>query len=87
MDAMLSNKTGGVRDCIKILSKMGLILKVGGYLIIVSHLKSHLQDSIKWLEQVVIAGLRILDGGGNGTRAATKNKLEIHIFYFNLSIM
>ena len=40
-----------------------------------------------WLEQVVIAGLRLLDGGGDGTRAATKNNGEIHLFYFNLSIM
>ena len=58
-----------------------------GYLIILSHLNLHIQDNIERLEQVAIAALRLLDGSGDGMRVATKNKLEIHILYFNLSIM
>ena len=46
-----------------------------------------MQDGIKWLKQVVITRLRLLNDSSDGTRAATKNKVEIHIFYFNLSIV
>ena len=70
MDAMLSGKMGGVIDCIKIVSEMGRVCKVDGYLVIVSHLNAHVQDGIEWLEQVVIAGLRLSEGSGDGTRAA-----------------
>ena len=87
LDAMLSEKTGRMRDCIKIVLEMGRVCKVDGYLVIVSHLNLHLQGGIECFKQVVIAGLWLLDGGGDGTRAATKNKVGIYLFYFNLYIM
>ena len=51
------------------------------------YLKSCVQESIEWLEKVVIVGLSLLGGGGDGTRTATKNKVEFHILYLNCSIM
>ena len=76
-----------MRYCIKILSKMGRICKASGYLFIIYHLNLHVQDAIKWLDQVVISGLSLMDVNGDGTQAATKNKVEIHPLYFNLSVM
>ena len=87
LDAMLSDKTGGMRDCIKIVSNMEQVCKVDRYLVIFYNLNSHVQDGINWIYQLIIAGLRLLDGSGDETRMATKIKVEIHLFYFNLSIM
>ena len=47
---MLSDKTGGMIYCIKIVSDMGRFLKVDIYLVIVFHLNLHMQDGIKWFE-------------------------------------
>ena len=84
---MLYNKTVGMRDCIKIVYNMEQVCKVDRYLVIFYHLNSHVQDGINWIYQLIIAGLRLLDGSGDETRMATKIKVEIHLFYFNLSIM
>ena len=65
-------------ECIKIVSKIGRICKLDGYSIIVSHLNLHVQEDIECLNHVVIVGLRLLGGGSDGTRTATKNKVEIH---------
>eukprot|EP00536_Pseudo-nitzschia_multiseries_P011704 jgi/Psemu1/260060/estExt_Genewise1Plus.C_4120007 len=59
LDAMLSDSNGsGQENCRKIVSECARVLKVGGYIIIISHLNARVESGVRWLNDVVVPGLR-----------------------------
>mmetsp|Transcript_27256 Transcript_27256/g.74592 ORF Transcript_27256/g.74592 Transcript_27256/m.74592 type:complete len:439 (+) Transcript_27256:100-1416(+) len=59
LDAMLSDSNGsGQENCRKIVSECARVLKVGGYIIIISHLNARVESGLHWLNDVVVPGLR-----------------------------
>jgi hypothetical protein len=65
LDAMLSDKKDGVKNCIQTLSECARVLVEGGAIMIVSHLNAHTPSGLSWLEDVVFTGLRA--GSGKDT--------------------
>jgi len=61
LDAMLSDKDEGVRNCISIVKESGRVLKVGGYIVLISHLNAHTSKGLGWLQDVVFEGLKRAD--------------------------
>jgi len=58
LDAMLSDETHGARECISIVAECARVVKVGGCIMLVSHLNAHTANGMRWLEEVVFAGLQ-----------------------------
>ena len=59
LDAMLSDSDGlGQTNCRKIVSECGRVLKIGGYIVIISHLNAHVESGMEWLNNVIVPGLR-----------------------------
>lgn len=59
LDAMLSDSDGsGQANCRKIVSECGRVLKVGGYIVIISHLNARVESGLRWLNDVIVPGLR-----------------------------
>lgn len=57
LDAVLSDTDKGMANCIQIVSECARTLKVGGYMVVVSHLNAHTSKGLDWLQQVVFEGL------------------------------
>lgn len=76
LDAMLSDKAKGVRNCVSIVAECARVVKAGGCIMLVSHLNAHTVNVMSWLEEVVFAGLQqSQQPGPNGTNGWT-NKGE-----------
>uniref|UniRef100_A0A7S4ER94 Methyltransferase type 11 domain-containing protein n=1 Tax=Pseudo-nitzschia australis TaxID=44445 RepID=A0A7S4ER94_9STRA len=59
LDAMLSDSDGGGQEnCRKIVSECARVLKVGGYIIIISHLNARVESGLQWLNDVIVPGVR-----------------------------
>jgi SAM-dependent methyltransferase len=71
LDAMLSDIEVGTKNCVAVVSECARILKIGGYLLIVSHLNAHTSSGLEWLDNVVVVGLRA--GGG-----IARWEIEVH---------
>lgn len=61
LDAMLSDKVNGIKNCVRIVAESGRVLNTNGIMIIVSHLNANTSDGLKWLDEVVVPGLRQSD--------------------------
>jgi hypothetical protein len=72
LDAMLSDKKDGEKNCIQTLSEYARVLVEGGAIMIVSHLNAHTPSGISWLEDVVFTGLR------SGSGKDTAWTIEVH---------
>lgn len=57
LDAMLSDKDDGVKNCIQIVKEMARVTNIGGSILIVSHLNANESKGMTWLEDVVFSGL------------------------------
>ena len=57
MDAMLSDASEGVENCIQIVREMARVCSLGGSILIVSHLNANDPKGMGWLRDVVIRGL------------------------------
>lgn len=57
MDAMLSDASEGVENCIQIVCEMARVCSLGGSIMIVSHLNANDPKGMGWLRDVVIRGL------------------------------
>ena len=64
LDAMLSDKAEGKKNCIKIISEAARVLAVDGYILIVSHLNANGPEGMSWVNEVVVKGLK--DGDSTG---------------------
>jgi SAM-dependent methyltransferase len=62
LDAMLSDSTEGTENCVQIVRECGRVLSVGGILVLVSHLNANTPNGVRWVENVVLAGLSDKDG-------------------------
>jgi len=71
LDAMLSDKVEGKRNCIKIVSEAARILAVDGYILIVSHLNANGPEGLSWIDEVLATGLK--DGD-----SASDWRIEVH---------
>ena len=71
LDAMLSDREVGTKNCVAVVSECARILKIGGYFLLVSHLNAHTSSGLEWLDNVVVNGLRT--GGGNA-----RWEIEVH---------
>jgi len=58
LDALLSDKDMGIKNCVDVVSEMGRVLRVGGYIMIISHMNANIQSGLEWCDEVVVAGLR-----------------------------
>lgn len=58
LDALLSDKDMGIKNCVDVVSEMARVLRVGGYIMIVSHMNANIQSGFEWCDEVVVAGLR-----------------------------
>lgn len=59
LDAMLSDSDGsGQENCRKIVSECARVLKVCGYIIIISHLNARVESGLQWLNDVIVPGIR-----------------------------
>ena len=57
MDAMLSDASEGVQNCIQIVCEMARVCSPGGSILIVSHLNANDPKGMDWLRDVVVRGL------------------------------
>ena len=71
MDALLSDRDLGVKNCVDVMSEMARVLSTGGYIMIVSHMNANIQSGLEWCEEIVVAGLR-----ASGAKA--RWEIEIH---------
>jgi hypothetical protein len=62
LDAVISDKTHGRKNAIRIMSECARVVLVGGYIVLISHLNAHFPAGLSWLETVVFAGLKQGDG-------------------------
>lgn len=58
LDAMLSHPTEGVTNSIAIVKEMARVCKVGGAILIVSHLNARTEKGMGWVTDVLLAGLK-----------------------------
>ena len=58
LDAILSDPVDGTNDCVAVVAEAARVLIPGGCLVLVSHLNAHTPHGLRWLEQVVFAGLQ-----------------------------
>lgn len=65
LDAMLSDKEKGKENCIKIVSESARLLKLDGYMMIVSHLNANNEVGMEWLNDVLGNGLKTGDRKAN----------------------
>ena len=65
LDAMLSDKEKGKENCIKIVSESARLLKLDGYMMIVSHLNANNEVGMEWLNDVLGNGLKTGDTNAN----------------------
>lgn len=61
LDAVLSDMNKGRQNCEQIISESARMLKLGGYLMIVSHLNANGEDGMNWLSSILIPGLQLGD--------------------------
>lgn len=62
LDAMLSDKVQGAKNCVKIISEAARTLAIDGYILIVSHLNANGPEGLSWVNEVLITGLKNGDG-------------------------
>ena len=62
LDAMLSDKAQGTKNCVKIISEAARTLAIDGYILIVSHLNANGPEGLSWVNEVLITGLKDGDG-------------------------
>jgi SAM-dependent methyltransferase len=65
LDAMLSDKEKGKENCIKIIAESARLLKLDGYIMIVSHLNANGATGMEWLNEVLGTGLKAGDKKAN----------------------
>jgi len=71
LDAMLSDKAQGKKNCIKIVSEAARTLAIDGYIVIVSHLNANGPKGLLWVDEVLVNGLKDGDGVSNW-------RIEVH---------
>jgi len=57
LDAMLSDKADGTKNCVAIVAECARVVKENGYIVIVSHFNAHTSRGIGWTEDVLVPGL------------------------------
>jgi SAM-dependent methyltransferase len=57
LDAMLSDSAEGTVNCVQIVRECGRVLSMGGIMVLVSHLNANTPNGVRWIENVVVAGL------------------------------
>ena len=62
LDAMLSDKVHGTKNCVKIISEAARTLAINGYILIVSHLNANGPEGLSWVNEVLTTGLKDGDG-------------------------
>ena len=70
-DALLSDKEGGISNCVKVVAEMGRCVTRGGFIMVVSHMNAHCDAGIDWCDNVLVAGLR-------ASRADASWEIEVH---------
>lgn len=58
LDAMLSDKVEGVKNCVQIMRECARVLAKEGFMVLVSHLNAHTERGQGWLQDVVFEGLQ-----------------------------
>ncbi len=76
LDAMLSDEVEGSRNCVKIVSEAARILRVDGYLLIVSHLNANCPEGLSWVNEVLVKGLKDGDCDSKWTIEVHSNDAE-----------
>ena len=71
LDALLSDKEIGTKNCVSVVSEMARVVAIGGFIVIVSHMNAHVQSGIEWCDEVVAAGLR-------ASGASASWEIEVH---------
>ena len=81
LDAILSDPVDGTNDCVAVVAEAARVLTPGGCLVLVSHLNAHTPHGLRWLEQVVFAGLQQQQQQVNEmttTTMTTSWEIEVH---------
>lgn len=77
LDAMLSDKDEGVKNCIQIVKEMARVTNVGGSILIVSHLNANESKGMTWLEDIVFSGL---EAEFKDRREAIKKEAQYYVW-------
>ena len=77
LDAMISDKAVGKKNCIEIVGECARILAMGGVMVVVSHLNAHTEEGMEWLDNVIVPGLAKIGTNYKWTIEVHGNEVEI----------